>query len=327
MKKSRIILFIFLLIMMITSISTAQQTAQKYIKQINYLLYLPKEYKTDSLKKWPLILFLHGSGEIGNDVNKLKTQGLPRMIDQGIEFPFIVVSPQSQRDWVMEFLYEMVLEVKNKYRVDDERIYLTGLSMGGFGTWSFAEKHPELFAAIAPICGGGDLKDAWKLRNMPIWAFHGAKDPLVPVSISKEIVNAVKEFNPNVNLTIYPDEMHDAWTKTYNNPKLYDWFLKYKKFKYTPVEPDRKLWKDYIGEYKTYRGDTLGVYIENDKLMIRKDENNKFELKAASDSLFYLNENDQMDIRFLSNNKGVVDRINFMGWEREEFIKMKKKRK
>ena len=122
----------------------------------------------------------------------------------------------------------LVDEIIKKYEVDTSRIYLTGLSMGGFGTWSLASMHPERFAAIAPICGGGESRRvARSLKNMPVWAFHGEKDTVVPAERSKEIVEALKANGGNVKLTLYPEVGHDSWTRTYDNPKLYEWFLKH----------------------------------------------------------------------------------------------------
>jgi predicted peptidase len=103
--------------------------------------------------------------------------------------------------------------------------------MGGYGTWSLATEYPERFAAIAPICGGGDPKKAHLLKDMPVWVFHGAKDTVVPPERSEEMVNALKEAGGNVQYTVYPEADHDSWTETYNNPKLYEWFLKHKRKK------------------------------------------------------------------------------------------------
>jgi predicted peptidase len=113
--------------------------------------------------------------------------------------------------------------------VDPDRVYLTGLSMGGYGTWSLAAAHPERFAAIVPICGGGNPADAAKLASLPVWVFHGAKDPTVPLERSKEMVEAIKSAGGNPRFTIYPEAGHDSWTETYNNPELYQWLLEQKK--------------------------------------------------------------------------------------------------
>jgi predicted peptidase len=108
-------------------------------------------------------------------------------------------------------------------------VYLTGLSMGGFGSWALACRYPERFAAVAPICGGGDRYRVSRLKDVPVWVFHGAKDPVVPVQASVDMVEALKKAGGNVQLTVYPEAQHDSWTETYNNSKLYEWFLSHKR--------------------------------------------------------------------------------------------------
>src|SRR5271169_5845328 len=198
---------------------------------LDYLLFLPQGYE-QSKKKWPLMLFLHGSGESGHDLAKVKAHGPPKIVETKPDFPFILVSPQSPgRGWNPEVLDALLDDVIRTYRVDKDRVYLTGLSMGGFGTWELAAAHPEQFAAIAPICGGGNRGDAKKLARLPIWVFHGAKDPVVPVQRSKDMVEALKAAGANVKFTIYPEAQHDSWTETYNNPDFYTWLLQQKRRK------------------------------------------------------------------------------------------------
>lgn len=197
--------------------------------KIDYLLFLPEGYDK-STTKFPLMLFLHGAGESGTDLQKVKAHGPPKVVETKKNFPFILVSPQSSgRGWNVDVLTELLQQVMQDYRVDKSRVYLTGLSMGGFGAWSLAAAHPEMFAAIAPICGGGNVADAKKLAALPIWVFHGAKDPVVPLERSKEMVEAVKAAGGDVKFTVYPEAQHDSWTETYNNPQLYEWFLQHKK--------------------------------------------------------------------------------------------------
>lgn len=194
---------------------------------LRYLLYLPEEYATKPERKWPLMLFLHGMGERGDDLEKVKKHGPPKLIAEGTLFPFIVVSPQCPKTqiWDSSELFPLLDQVGEEYRVDKTRLYLTGISMGGYGTWAAATEQPERFAAIAPICGGGEPATAWRLRRTPIWAFHGAKDGTVPLQCSRQMVDAVREAGGHVEFTVYPDADHDSWTETYNNPKLYEWFL------------------------------------------------------------------------------------------------------
>ncbi|MCL5096415.1 MAG: prolyl oligopeptidase family serine peptidase [Candidatus Omnitrophica bacterium] len=192
---------------------------------MNYLLSLPSDYDKSN-KSWPLVLFLHGAGESGNDLEKVKTHGPPKLVEANGPFPFILVSPQSHgRGWNVEVLNALLDSVIEQYRVDKDRVYLTGLSMGGFGTWSLAAAHPEKFAAIAPICGGGNPADAKKLAKLPIWVFHGAKDTTVPIKRSEEMVDAIKAEDGSPKFTVYPDAGHDSWTATYNNPEFYQWLL------------------------------------------------------------------------------------------------------
>jgi predicted peptidase len=199
-----------------------------------YLFYLPEGY-SHSGPAWPMMLFLHGAGERGDDLEKVKMHGPPKLVEGRKDFPFIVISPQCPSDswWPkeIEILKNLVDEICNTYSVDEERIYLTGLSMGGYGTWSLASEYPERFAAIAPICGGGEPFFGYKLRNVPVWAFHGAKDNLVPLEKSEQMVEAIKNAGGQAKLTVYPDAGHDSWTATYENEKLYEWFLKHKREK------------------------------------------------------------------------------------------------
>lgn len=192
----------------------------------NYLIYFPIGYNK-SKKKWPLMIFLHGSGERGNNLDLVKTHGPPKLVKNGKEFPFILVSPQTPQNlwWNADFLNALLEVITSKYKVDMNRIYLTGLSMGGYGTWDLAEKYPHWFAAIAPICGAGNPFLACNIKDIPTWVFHGAKDKVVPIEKSKEMVNAIKKCGGNPKFTIYPEAGHNSWTKTYNNPDLYKWFL------------------------------------------------------------------------------------------------------
>jgi len=198
-------------------------------KTLGYLLYTPKEYETDAAKKWPLVVFLHGIGERGNNLDAVKRHGPPKLIAAGKEFPFLVASPQCPPDrwWEPDALLILIQDLEKNYRIDPDRIYLTGLSMGGFGTWATASAYPNKFAAIAPVCGGGnDLMAGRQLGKMPTWCFHGAKDTAVILEQSQRMVNALEAAkNPEVKFTIYPDAGHDCWTVTYENDELYTWLL------------------------------------------------------------------------------------------------------
>ncbi len=192
---------------------------------MDYLLYLPKEY--ESQDAWPLMLFLHGAGERGDNLELVKKHGPPKRIAGGEDFPFLVVSPQCApgRHWQPVELAALLDEVCEKHRVDEDRIYVTGLSMGGFGTWALASYQPERLAAIVPICGGGERHWVRNFVHLPVWVFHGAKDTAVPLARSEQMVEALKAAGGNVKFTVYPDASHDSWTETYNNPELYAWLL------------------------------------------------------------------------------------------------------
>lgn len=197
--------------------------------EMAYLLYLPKDY--DKKESWPLLMFLHGSGERGSDLELVKMHGPPKLIGEGKDFPFIVVSPQCSvdRTWEPIELIALLDDIGQKHKVDQDRIYVTGLSMGGYGTWRLAAFAPERFAAIAPICGGGETFWARQFSHLPTWAFHGAKDTGVPIERSQAMVDAMKKDGGDPKLTIYPDAGHDAWTETYNNPEFYEWLLEQKR--------------------------------------------------------------------------------------------------
>jgi predicted peptidase len=198
---------------------------------LDYLVSVPTDYeKKDS---WPLLLFLHGAGERGENLELVKKHGPPKLIEQGKSFPFVVVSPQCPTNdwWSSKPLELMALldEIVAKYKIDQDRIYLTGLSMGGFGTWALAAYAPDRFAAIVPICGGGEALSARRLTHLPVWVFHGAKDPIVPLKRSEEMIDALTKLKGDVKFTIYPEAGHDSWTATYENPELYEWLLQQKR--------------------------------------------------------------------------------------------------
>ncbi|HWQ71177.1 MAG TPA: alpha-amylase family glycosyl hydrolase [Desulfitobacteriaceae bacterium] len=213
-----------------------RQTAKSFSREfpaktsINYLLYLPDGYQ-DKEKSWPLILFLHGSGERGTDLEIVKRNGIPKIVEEVKDFPFITISPQCPEDssWgeQIEILMMLLAEIEEKYQVNPQKLYLTGLSLGGYGTLQLAAQYPKRFAAIAPVCGGGDPKWAPLLKDIPIWAFHGAKDDIVPVEQSQKMVRAIKKLGGNIRLTVYPDAGHDSWVNAYNDPRLYEWFLEF----------------------------------------------------------------------------------------------------
>ena len=164
-----------------------REISQTY--EIDYLIYLSEGYETTS-QEWPLVLFLHGAGERGSDIEFVKRNGPPRLIEEGQQFPFILVSPQcpERTIWDNKLLITLLDEIESKYNVDKSRVYLTGLSMGGHATWSLAIQYPEKFAAIIPVCARGYLQDVYVLKDVPVWVFHGEKDDIVPITDGEKMV-------------------------------------------------------------------------------------------------------------------------------------------
>ena len=204
---------------------------------LNYLLHVPEQAQRRSQEKWPAILFLHGLGESGDEPSTVMREGLPPYVAQHPDFPFIVIAPQCPwNTWwpeLADWLEELLHRCESTLPIDHQRLYLTGLSIGGFGSWYLGALWPERFAAIAPICGGGLMFHGFparvrRLKETPVWAFHGAKDDLVPLAESQSLVEALRDCGGKVQFTVYPDAAHDSWTEAYNNPELYSWFLSHR---------------------------------------------------------------------------------------------------
>ena len=244
MKKILSGLFVLIILVFVSGCSASseisngfagKQVAAKFEKEITinvksqYLIYFPEDYNRID-KTWPLVMFLHGAGERGTDIELVKKNGPPKLVSEEKKFPFILLSPQCPEKswWNNRVLFALLNEVISKYKIDENRIYLTGLSMGGYATWSLAIEYPEKFAAIVPICGGGEPNDVCALKNVPVWVFHGEKDNVVPIKEDINMVEALKQCGGNVKFTRYPETGHDAWTETYNNPELYNWLLENK---------------------------------------------------------------------------------------------------
>jgi predicted peptidase len=196
---------------------------------LGFLLHLPAEYGREPEKRWPFILFLHGAGERGHRLRAVKREGLPRLLDDRPDFPFIVASPQCPpgQFWTVPPLVALLDWLMQAYAVDADRVYLSGISMGGFGTWGLAAAVPDRFAALAPICGGGDPRQTDALVHIPVWTFHGDRDDIVPVIRTQEMVDALVARGGNVRFTVYTGVGHDSWSRTYANEELYEWFLQH----------------------------------------------------------------------------------------------------
>lgn len=205
---------------------------------VRFWLFLPADYDPQSDKQWPLLLFLHGAGERGDSddaLQKVKVHGPPKKLDQpefAQKFPFITVSPQCRPDhcWSPGQLMELLDVMEKNYRIDLKRVFVTGLSMGGFGTWMCLNEAPNRFAAAIPVCGGAKTDWADRVATVPTWIFHGTSDSLVPAKLSSEIHQAVRDKGVrNSILTLYEGVDHNSWTRTYDNQLIYDWLLSKKR--------------------------------------------------------------------------------------------------
>ena len=200
--------------------------------QMKYLLFIPDGYQNNQSQKWPLIMYLHGGSQRGNEIEKVREPGwgLPALLEKRKSFPFIVVSPLCPNGeyWTdTEALISLLDEIEKHYSIDAARVYLTGHSMGGFGTWYLAYQHPERFAAIAPM-SAPFVVTAWadRLKKMPIWAFQGSKDDFVPIAGTRELIDALRRLGNDVRFTVLPGRDHGI-LDTYENEELYSWFLKH----------------------------------------------------------------------------------------------------
>lgn len=221
-----------------------RQTAERIEKKVevtyelDYLIALPKGYDADEEKAWPVVLFLHGAGERGDDLSKVRKWGPPAMIDKGHEFEAIVISPQCPADswWEAETkaLFLLLDQVESRYRVDQDRIYVTGLSMGGYATWAMAGQAPDRFAAAVPICGGGTR---WQGRRvgrakLPIWIFHGEADNVVPTDETHQMLKHLKAAgHDEAKVTIYPGVGHNSWSATYGDEAMWTWLFEQRRSK------------------------------------------------------------------------------------------------
>ncbi len=198
-------------------------------KVYRYAEFVPYDYTPQ--KKWPAILFMNGAGERGDDGMKHTAVGLGKAIREHPErFSCIVVMPQCQPDQVWEGkMVDLALATLEKamarYNIDEKRVALTGLSLGGFGTWLIGAQQPERFSCLVPICGGGDTAQAKRLSTVPIWCFHGSADPVVPVDRSRDMVEAVRAAGGDVRYTEYPEVGHNAWDRAYGDAELIAWML------------------------------------------------------------------------------------------------------
>ncbi len=202
---------------------------------IGYYIYLPENF--DKSKKYPLVTFLHGAGERGDGSEEalriLEKNALPRYAGEGREYPFILLCPQCPEDIVWNNIVisvkHLIDRVAKEYGADTDRLYCTGISMGGYGTWEMGITYHDCFAAIAPVCGGGFSWRASVLRDMPVWAFHGDADNVVPIENSQMMVDGVNKAGGNAKFTVFPGVEHNSWDPAYLTTDVIEWLLEQKR--------------------------------------------------------------------------------------------------
>ena len=207
------------------------QTGGKTKGKYKYLLYLPEDYSRQT-HRYPLLVYLHGGSQRGNDLEKLKTYGLPHLVEQGRDFPFIIASPQcpegkywSTEDW-FDALYQ---ELAAAYRIDPRRVYVTGISMGGYGAWQVAVDYPRAFAAVVPLCGGlNDTSQVCRISHIPVWTFHGTADDVISIRETEKLVSGLQQCNGRVTFTRLENEGHSI-QYLYERAAIYGWMLKQKR--------------------------------------------------------------------------------------------------
>ena len=193
---------------------------------------LPSGYLRAPAARWPLLLFLHGSGERGADLEAVKMHGPPKLVALGAEWPLVLVSPQLEAGdrWSPADLHALVNLLKARLRIDPQRVLATGLSLGGMGVWNWAASYPQDLAAIAPVCGFGDpaifAKSVCRALSVPVRAYHGAADTVVPLAAQQASVDALRACGGTVEFIVYPGVGHNAWDPAYNDPELLPWLLR-----------------------------------------------------------------------------------------------------
>ncbi|WFB62340.1 prolyl oligopeptidase family serine peptidase [Sphingobacterium sp. WM] len=222
-------LLLFALCLGFTFSASAQLKAVKSKTGYSYLVRTPDNIKTD--EKIPVIIFLHGRSLSGHDLNRVKRYGVLRAIEKGKDLDAIVVAPQTSNGWDPDKVIDVLDEVLKNYPADEHRVYVCGMSMGGYGTMDVAGKYPERFAAAVAICGGGTVSYACNLTQVPLWIQHGSADRAVPASESKKIYNAIKKCNnkADATLTIIPGGTHGSVERLFHGEKIYDFMFKHSK--------------------------------------------------------------------------------------------------
>lgn len=234
---------LFKLILLIATLMFQACAAQSHLVQgeletvtkenLKYYLYYPEDYFASENEEFGLLLFLHGGGESGRNVEEIKDTGPPKMLAEGKQFPFLILAPQNayaNKWWNTDAIVQLLDSVVNTNRVDKKRIYLTGLSRGGSASWELATQYPDKFAAMAVVCGMTPLPYAhWIDKEMPIWVFHGDQDDVIDVEESDKMVEKLRKMGHDVRYTKYKGVGHNAWERAYTTDSLYTWFAKQKR--------------------------------------------------------------------------------------------------
>ena len=207
------------------SLASSFDTSVAKPVHFRYLIDLPPGYSVTQ-GSWPLVLFLHGAGERGTDLARLRAQGLPKMAGSA-PLPFVLVAPQTPDGelWSADALTALLDHLEGTLRIDRSREYLSGISMGAFGAWELAMAIPERFAAVLAISGGANPVEICRLRHVPVWIVHGVRDDVIPVSWSETLARRLEACSGRVRLTIYPGVGHDAWSRTYADTSIMNWLL------------------------------------------------------------------------------------------------------
>lgn len=303
-----------------------QPKEERITLNAEYLVTLPKNYGEDILKEWPVLIFLHGSRQNSN-FKRVKEDFLPVKLKEDDDSQLILISPiNPYKKWSVDLLNIILDDVIDKYKVDVDRIYLSGHSLGGWGTWEWALKNPERFAAIAPISGSmlGGIPNPWKLRHLPIWAFNGARDRNTDASYNIEAIQTLRKFNDNAKITVYPDAGHDIYNWPYEKNNLINWMLKQNKKKSLPkpYKLDKETYDSFCGAYTNRHKDTI-IITYRDKQIFAKTKNAELVLIPESKNLFYVKSASWIGVAFNQRNCS-VSALNILANHIIKFTKMEK---
>ena len=257
-------------------------------KTYSYLAYLPDGYDKTNAKAWPLIIYLHGSSCKGNNLERLKKYGPPFYLERGMDVDAIVISPQcpSNKNWTAGKWFESFYqELKDKYNIDESRVYLTGMSLGGFGTWDIASRYPEYFAAIMPLCGGGRPNMVETLKDIPTWVFHGEVDRKVKIGRSEEMVEALQEVGSKPIFSVLKGQGHGI-QKVYSDQNIYKWLLSQHKQAYQRFLEITSFWSPKVDSVNSKNTENSQLVVKETPVIPADNQENKTEPKSFWDNLF-----------------------------------------